>query len=50
MKHFFILTVCFQMVRTLNSSGANSIWEHTLLDPANSKGGRRKPQPQDPLQ
>lgn len=37
------------MVRTLNSSGANSIWEHTLLDPANSKGGRRKPQPQDPL-
>lgn len=37
------------MVRTLNSSGANSIWEHTLLDPSNSKGGRRKPQPQDPL-
>ncbi|XP_034252632.1 ARF GTPase-activating protein GIT2 [Thrips palmi] len=37
------------MVRTLNGSGANSIWEHTLLDPANSKGGRRKPQPQDPL-
>lgn len=37
------------MVRTLNSSGANSIWEHTLLDPYNSKGGRRKPQPQDSL-
>lgn len=36
------------MVRTLNNSGANSIWEHTLLDPS-SKGSRRKPQPQDPL-
>jgi G protein-coupled receptor kinase interacting protein 2 len=38
------------MVRTLNDNGANSIWEHSLLDPSNSKFSRRKPQPKDPLQ
>ncbi|XP_024943398.1 ARF GTPase-activating protein GIT1 isoform X2 [Cephus cinctus] len=37
------------MVRTLNDNGANSIWEHSLLDPSNSKISRRKPQPKDPL-
>ncbi|XP_014214077.1 ARF GTPase-activating protein GIT1 [Copidosoma floridanum] len=37
------------MVRTLNDNGANSIWEHSLLDPSNSKFSRRKPQPKDPL-
>ncbi|XP_023239790.1 ARF GTPase-activating protein GIT2-like isoform X1 [Centruroides sculpturatus] len=37
------------MVHTLYSSGANSIWEYTLLDPANVKSGRRKPNPKDPV-
>lgn len=38
-----------QMVHTLNNNGVNSIWEHSLLDPSNSKSGRRKPQPKDPV-
>lgn len=38
------------MVHALNSSGANHIWEHTLLDPSTAKGVRRKPQPKDPIQ
>lgn len=38
------------MVHTLNDNGANSIWEHSLLDPSNSKISRRKPQAKDPLQ
>lgn len=38
------------MVQTLSDNGANSIWEHSLLDPSNSKISRRKPQPKDPLQ
>ncbi|KAJ8679879.1 hypothetical protein QAD02_015666 [Eretmocerus hayati] len=42
-------TNMLNMVRTLNDSGANSIWEHSLLDPSNSKFNRRKPQPKDPL-
>ena len=37
------------MVHALHSNGANSIWEHSLLDPANSKSGRRKPQAKDPV-
>ncbi|XP_012060541.1 PREDICTED: ARF GTPase-activating protein GIT2 [Atta cephalotes] len=37
------------MVHTLSDNGANSIWEHSLLDPSNSKINRRKPQPKDPL-
>ncbi|XP_011331210.1 ARF GTPase-activating protein GIT1 isoform X2 [Ooceraea biroi] len=37
------------MVHTLNDNGANSIWEHSLLDPSNSKISRRKPQAKDPL-
>lgn len=37
------------MVHTLNNNGANSIWEHSLLDPSNSKINRRKPQPKDSL-
>ncbi|XP_030253336.1 ARF GTPase-activating protein GIT1 isoform X1 [Sparus aurata] len=36
-----------QMVQTLASNGANSIWEHSLLDPAQVQSGRRKPNPQD---
>lgn len=37
------------MVYILASNGANSIWEHTMLDPAQNKHGRRKPGPRDPL-
>ncbi|XP_063983780.1 ARF GTPase-activating protein GIT2 [Diachasmimorpha longicaudata] len=37
------------MVHTLNDNGANSIWEHSLMDPSSSKINRRKPQPKDPL-
>ncbi|XP_068174043.1 ARF GTPase-activating protein GIT1 isoform X2 [Antennarius striatus] len=36
-----------QTVQTLASSGANSIWEHSLLDPGQLQSGRRKPNPQD---
>ncbi|XP_054649699.1 ARF GTPase-activating protein GIT1 isoform X3 [Dunckerocampus dactyliophorus] len=36
-----------QMVQTLAGNGANSIWEHSLLDPAQVQSGRRKPNPQD---
>ncbi|KAM8829028.1 ARF GTPase-activating protein GIT2b isoform 2-T2 [Spinachia spinachia] len=42
-----------QMVHTLYGNGANSIWEHSLLDPSSSSsssssmGGRRKANPQD---
>ncbi|MEQ2250054.1 glycerophosphoinositol permease [Ilyodon furcidens] len=38
-----------QMVQTLNSNGANSIWEHSLLDPASVMSGKRKANPQDKL-
>uniref|UniRef100_A0A8C5A8Z1 G protein-coupled receptor kinase interacting ArfGAP 2a n=1 Tax=Gadus morhua TaxID=8049 RepID=A0A8C5A8Z1_GADMO len=38
-----------QMVQTLYSNGANSIWEHSLLDPASVLSGRRKAGPQDRL-
>ncbi|XP_029036357.1 ARF GTPase-activating protein GIT1 isoform X2 [Osmia bicornis bicornis] len=42
-------TNLLNMVHTLNDNGANSIWEHSLLDPNNSKINRRKPQAKDPL-
>nr|XP_028557461.1 ARF GTPase-activating protein GIT2 isoform X10 [Podarcis muralis] len=35
------------MLETLYSNGANSIWEHSLLDPASVMSGRRKANPQD---
>lgn len=35
------------MVQTLYGNGANSIWEHTLLDPSSSASGKRKGNPQD---
>ncbi|XP_054467389.1 ARF GTPase-activating protein GIT2a isoform X6 [Anoplopoma fimbria] len=38
-----------QMVLTLYSNGANSIWEHSLLDPASVMSGKRKANPQDKL-
>uniref|UniRef100_A0A3Q3QTM2 Arf-GAP domain-containing protein n=1 Tax=Monopterus albus TaxID=43700 RepID=A0A3Q3QTM2_MONAL len=31
-----------QMVQTLYNNGANSIWEHSLLDPASVMSGKRK--------
>ena len=48
-----MLTDClvwFQMVQTLYNNGANSIWEHTLLDPASVMSGKRKANPQDKVQ
>ncbi len=39
-----------EMILELYRSGANSIWEHTLLDPLTGKSGaRKKPSPKDPL-
>ncbi|KAM6930413.1 ARF GTPase-activating protein GIT2a isoform 2-T2 [Xenentodon cancila] len=38
-----------QMVQTLYNNGANSIWEHSLLDPASMMSGKRKANPQDKL-
>lgn len=38
------------MVQTLYSNGANSIWEHSLLDPASVMSGKRKANPHDKLQ
>ncbi|XP_051777348.1 ARF GTPase-activating protein GIT2a isoform X6 [Erpetoichthys calabaricus] len=38
-----------QMVQTLYSNGANSIWEHSLLDPASLMSGKRKANTQDKL-
>ncbi|XP_028269087.1 ARF GTPase-activating protein GIT2a isoform X8 [Parambassis ranga] len=38
-----------QMVQALYSNGANSIWEHTLLDPASVMSGKRKANPQDKI-
>lgn len=35
------------MVRTLYSSGANSIWEHNIIE--SSTKTRKKPSPKDPL-
>ncbi|XP_053743236.1 ARF GTPase-activating protein GIT2-like isoform X1 [Synchiropus splendidus] len=36
-----------QMVQTLYGNGANSIWEHSLLDPSSSVSVKRKANPQD---
>uniref|UniRef100_A0AAV2MRY1 Arf-GAP domain-containing protein n=1 Tax=Knipowitschia caucasica TaxID=637954 RepID=A0AAV2MRY1_KNICA len=38
-----------QMVQSLYSNGANSIWEHSLLDPTSVMSGKRKANPQDKL-
>ncbi|KAA0704215.1 ARF GTPase-activating protein GIT2 [Triplophysa tibetana] len=35
------------MVKSLYSNGANSIWEHSLLDPSSILSGKRKANPQD---
>ncbi|XP_051539089.1 ARF GTPase-activating protein GIT2-like isoform X17 [Myxocyprinus asiaticus] len=36
-----------QMVKSLYNNGANSIWEHSLLDPSSIMSGKRKANPQD---
>ncbi|XP_067339316.1 ARF GTPase-activating protein GIT2b isoform X1 [Channa argus] len=36
-----------QMIQTLYGNGANSIWEHSLLDPSSSVSGKRKANTQD---
>ena len=38
------------MVRQLVANGANSIWEHSLLDPNQVKTGLRKPNQKDRVQ
>lgn len=38
------------MVQALYGNGANSIWEHSLLDPSSSMSGKRKANPQDKVQ
>ncbi|XP_054852009.1 ARF GTPase-activating protein GIT2 isoform X6 [Eublepharis macularius] len=47
LKHTPWPPTLLQMVETLYNNGANSIWEHTLLDPASVMSGRRKANPQD---
>nr|XP_028557458.1 ARF GTPase-activating protein GIT2 isoform X7 [Podarcis muralis] len=47
LKHTPWPTTLLQMLETLYSNGANSIWEHSLLDPASVMSGRRKANPQD---
>ncbi|XP_065548147.1 ARF GTPase-activating protein GIT2 isoform X1 [Lathamus discolor] len=47
LKHTPWPPTLLQMVETLYNNGANSIWEHSLLDPASVMSGRRKAGPQD---
>ncbi|XP_074869205.1 ARF GTPase-activating protein GIT2 isoform X10 [Carettochelys insculpta] len=47
LKHTPWPSTLLQMVETLYNNGANSIWEHSLLDPASVMSGRRKASPQD---
>uniref|UniRef100_A0A8C5LHW1 GIT ArfGAP 2 n=1 Tax=Leptobrachium leishanense TaxID=445787 RepID=A0A8C5LHW1_9ANUR len=47
LKHTPWPPTLLQMVQTLYSNGANSIWEHSLLDPASILSGKRKANPQD---
>ncbi|KAM5192422.1 ARF GTPase-activating protein GIT2 isoform 1-T1 [Mantella aurantiaca] len=49
LKHTPWPQTLLQMVQTLYSNGANSIWEHSLLDPASIMSGKRKANPQDKL-
>ncbi|KAM3938101.1 ARF GTPase-activating protein GIT2 isoform 5-T5 [Leptodactylus fuscus] len=49
LKHSPWPPTLLQMVQTLYSNGANSIWEHSLLDPASIMSGKRKANPQDKL-
>ncbi|OCU01688.1 G protein-coupled receptor kinase interacting ArfGAP 2 L homeolog isoform X5 [Xenopus laevis] len=47
LKHTSWPPTLLQTVQTLYSNGANSIWEHSLLDPASIMSGKRKANPQD---
>ncbi|XP_063502792.1 ARF GTPase-activating protein GIT2 isoform X14 [Pongo pygmaeus] len=47
LKHTPWPPTLLQMVETLYNNGANSIWEHSLLDPASIMSGKRKANPQD---
>uniref|UniRef100_A0A7M4F2Q9 GIT ArfGAP 2 n=1 Tax=Crocodylus porosus TaxID=8502 RepID=A0A7M4F2Q9_CROPO len=47
LKHTPWPPTLLQMAETLYNNGANSIWEHSLLDPASVMSGRRKANPQD---
>ncbi|XP_069070823.1 ARF GTPase-activating protein GIT2 isoform X2 [Pleurodeles waltl] len=49
LKHTSWPPTLLQMVQTLYNNGANSIWEHSLLDPASVLSGKRKANPQDRL-
>ncbi|XP_053562132.1 ARF GTPase-activating protein GIT1 isoform X4 [Bombina bombina] len=49
LRHSIWPPTLLQMVHLLASNGANSIWEHSLLDPAQVQSGRRKANPQDKL-
>ncbi|KAM4700791.1 ARF GTPase-activating protein GIT1 isoform 5-T5 [Discoglossus pictus] len=49
LRHSIWPSTLLQMVHLLASNGANSIWEHSLLDPAQVQSGRRKANPQDKL-
>ncbi|XP_072003317.1 ARF GTPase-activating protein GIT2 isoform X5 [Engystomops pustulosus] len=49
LKHTPWPPTLLQMVQTLYGNGANSIWEHSLLDPASIMSGKRKANPQDKL-
>jgi len=47
LKHGTWIPEQLTMVQSLYSCGANSIWEYSLLNPASTKSGKRKPQPGD---
>ncbi|XP_030073784.1 ARF GTPase-activating protein GIT2 isoform X4 [Microcaecilia unicolor] len=47
LKHTPWPPTLLQMVQTLYNNGANSIWEHSLLDPLSVMSGKRKANPQD---
>ena len=38
------------MVQQLVASGANNIWEYTLVDPVQNRSNKKKPSPKDPIQ
>uniref|UniRef100_A0AAR2JIQ0 GIT Spa2 homology (SHD) domain-containing protein n=1 Tax=Pygocentrus nattereri TaxID=42514 RepID=A0AAR2JIQ0_PYGNA len=46
-SHVPVISFPSQMVQTLYNNGANSIWEHSLLDPSSIMSGKRKANPQD---
>lgn len=49
LKHGVWIPEQLTMVQSLYSCGANSIWEYSLLNPASSKSGKKKPSASDPV-